>query len=74
VIRVATDIEANKLAFFRCDVFGIKVADGINNAKWLFGGGFFILGQGATHGDHQAKGCDNTPSNESDIFHAVTNK
>jgi hypothetical protein len=74
VVRVATDIKTNKLAFFRCDVFGIKVADGIDNAKWLFGRSFFVLGLGATHGSYKAKGCENTPSNESDIFHVVTNK
>ncbi len=74
MVGIAADIEANKLAFFRCDVFRIKVADGINNAKWLFGGGFGVLGLGATYGSHQAKGRDNARSNESDIFHVVTNK
>ena len=43
MVGVAADIEANKLAFIRCDVFGIKVADGINNAKRLFGGRFGVL-------------------------------
>ena len=74
MVGVAADVEANKLAFIRCDVFGIKVADGINNAKWLFGRSFFVLGLGATHGSQQAKGWDEAPSNESDIFHVVTNK
>ena len=74
MVRVAANIEANKLPFLGDDFAGIKVTDGVNNAKWLFGGRFGVLGQGATHGSQQTTGCDEAPSNESDIFHVVTNK
>jgi len=56
VVRVTADIKANKLAFLSGNLGGIKVANGVYNAKWLFGGCVFILGLGATHGDQQAKG------------------
>ena len=52
MVRVSADVQANKLAFFSGNLGGIKIANGINNAKWLFGRCFFVLRLGATHGEH----------------------
>ena len=74
MVRIAANIEANKLPFLGDDFAGIKVTDGVNNSSRLFCGGFFVLGLGAAYAHHKTENRRCDPTKAFIFFHAITNK